>query len=99
MVHHGGATSGYVANLAHFPEEDLTIALMANTSTVNARDLTLEIADLFQAKIINVTESALIIEFTGNPNKTQAFLNLVSSYEITEMSRTGNVALARADNF
>ena len=61
------------------------------------RSEVIEIVDLFQANIVNVTEKALIIEFTGNPNKTDAFLGLMKAYEITEMARTGNVTLARAD--
>ncbi|MEM7473774.1 MAG: serine hydrolase [Planctomycetota bacterium] len=47
FIHHGGATSGYVAFLGHFPENQLTIALLSNTSATNARELSLKIADVF----------------------------------------------------
>lgn len=63
----------------------------------NTRSQIIEIADVFRAKIINVSMQSIIIECTGNVNKIKAFLDLVTPYGIIEMARTGNVALARAD--
>jgi len=57
----------------------------------------IEIADVFRAKIINVSRESIVIECTGNVNKIKAFLDLVTPYGIVEMARTGNVALARTD--
>ena len=54
-----------------------------------------QICDIFRAKIIDVAPQSVNIEMTGNPNKIKAFLNLVDSYEIIEMARTGGVALKR----
>jgi acetolactate synthase-1/3 small subunit len=54
-----------------------------------------QICDIFRAKIIDVAPQSVNIEMTGNPNKIKAFLNLVASYEIIELARTGAVALKR----
>jgi acetolactate synthase-1/3 small subunit len=54
-----------------------------------------QICDIFRAKIIDVSSQSLNIEMTGNSNKIKAFLSLVEPYGITEMARTGGVALKR----
>lgn len=52
-------------------------------------------ADIFRAKIIDVASDSLIIELTGNKSKLEAFLNLLSDYEILELARTGIAGLSR----
>ena len=52
-------------------------------------------ADIFRAKIIDVASDSLIIELTGNKSKLEAFLNLLSDYEILELARTGIAGLCR----
>ena len=61
----------------------------------DARSKLIEIARLFRAKVIDVSNASMIIECTGNENKIRAFLNLVAPFGIKEMARTGNVALTR----
>ena len=36
-----------------------------------------QIADLFEARVVDVEPSSLIIQCTGNPNKIKAFLNKI----------------------
>lgn len=53
------------------------------------------IADVFRAKIVDVSTNAVMIELTGNQNKLDAFLNLMSDFEVLEMVRTGLTGLGR----
>ena len=46
------------------------------------------IADIFRAKIVDVSKNSLIIELTGNVNKIEAFINLLDGFDILEMVRT-----------
>jgi acetolactate synthase-1/3 small subunit len=55
----------------------------------------MQVCDIFRAKIIDVAANSLNIEMTGNSNKVRGFINLIEPYGITEMARTGNVALKR----
>ncbi len=55
----------------------------------------LEIASLFRGNVVNVNKDSLIIECTGNPNKISAFFNMLQSYDIVEMARSGSIALER----
>ena len=53
------------------------------------------IADIFRAKIVDVSKDSLIIELTGNQDKIDAFINLLDGYEILELARTGIAGLGR----
>lgn len=56
------------------------------------------IADVFRAKIVDVGSDSVMIELTGNQNKLDAFLNLMSDFEVLEMVRTGLTGLERGAN-
>ncbi len=46
-VQHSGSTAGYRGHLARFPDQDLALAVMCNTSTGNAGRLLHQVADLY----------------------------------------------------
>ena len=48
-----------------------------------------------RGEIISVAEDCLIIELTGTQNKLEAFLNLLTDYEVLELARTGITGLSR----
>ena len=54
-----------------------------------------EIANVFRAKIVDVSHSSLIIEVTGNHEKVEGFVELVRQHGIVELVRTGAVAIGR----
>ena len=56
------------------------------------------VADIFRAKIVDVSKNSLIIELTGNANKIQAFISLLDGFDIIEMVRTGLTGLGRGKN-
>ena len=53
------------------------------------------IADIFRAKIVDVSPNSLMIELTGNQNKLDAFLTLMADYGVLEIVRTGLTGLER----
>jgi len=55
----------------------------------------IEIADIFRAKIIDVSKNNVIIEVTGTTSKIKAIEDLLSQYGIVELATTGKVALSR----
>ncbi len=61
----------------------------------------LRIADIFRCKVIDVSLVDLTLEATGNHEKLQAIISLLTKFGIKEMVRTGTVAMRRsmqADN-
>lgn len=55
-----------------------------------------EIANVYKAKIIDLSIGSMIMELTGEPNKLDGFLSILSEYTILEVCRTGITALARS---
>jgi len=55
----------------------------------------MQITDIFRAKIVDVQPKSLTIEVTGNESKVEKFLDLMSSFGVQEITRTGRVALPR----
>jgi acetolactate synthase-1/3 small subunit len=62
------------------------------------RQAVISIADIFRAKIVDVEAESLMLEMTGNRSKVEAFLNLLSGYEILELARTGLTGLSRGSS-
>jgi len=52
-------------------------------------------ADIFRAKIVDVTPSSFTIEATGDEGKLEALAELLRPMGIQELVRTGKVAIAR----
>lgn len=55
----------------------------------------LRIADIFRAKVVDVTPLSYTLELTGDEEKLDAFIELLKPYGIQDFARTGKVAMAR----
>jgi acetolactate synthase-1/3 small subunit len=62
----------------------------------SARAEILRIADIFRAKVIDVTAASYTLEVTGEESKIEAMLELLRAFGIQEVVRTGKVAIARS---
>ena len=52
-------------------------------------------ANIFRARIVDVSRDSMIIEITGDEDKIDAFIDLVKTYGIIELARTGVTAMIR----
>jgi len=59
------------------------------------RQAILEIAGIFRARIVDVSQTSITVEATGNMEKLNGLLLLLRPYGILELARTGLVALER----
>jgi acetolactate synthase-1/3 small subunit len=55
----------------------------------------LRTADIFRAKVVDVTPVSFVLEATGDEAKLEAFLELLRPMGVQELVRTGKVAIAR----
>ncbi|MEM8550155.1 MAG: acetolactate synthase small subunit [Verrucomicrobiota bacterium] len=88
-----------VIQVTHFSERTAFVArelvMLKIAADQSTRSQIIEIADIFRAKIVDVSPDSIIIECTGNENKIRAFLELITPFGIKEMARTGMLALPR----
>lgn len=54
-----------------------------------------EIANIYKAKIIDLSPGSMSMELTGEPEKIDGFLEILRPYQIIELCRTGITAMER----
>ncbi len=79
------------------PEESVyrELCLVKVRTSEEKRQTISTIADIFRAKIVDISPDSITIEITGNQSKITALLAMLSEYEILELARTGIVGLGR----
>jgi acetolactate synthase-1/3 small subunit len=76
-----------------YVDRELVLVKVAVDSKTRAE--VMQITDIFRAKIVDVQPKSLTIEVTGNESKVEKFLDLMRSFGVLDLSRTGKVALPR----
>ena len=83
-----------VAEGEHVEREMMLIKLKA---TGDDRQELKRLADIFRAKVIDVTDVSYVVELTGASKKLDAFIQAVPEGLITEVVRSGPTAIARGE--
>ena len=71
------------------------LALIKVKATSSSRSEIIEIVDIFRASIVDVAGDSVTIEITGDEDKIDSLLNLLRSFGIKEVARTGSIAMLR----
>ena len=72
--------------------ELIVIKVNADSST---RSEIIEIVNIFRGRIIDLQPDSVICEITGQDDKAEAVIKMLSKFGIIELARTGVVALGR----
>lgn len=72
--------------------EHLLVKVRVDNTT---RSQVLEAVTLFRARVVDVATDSLVIEVTGDSNKTQALLKVLEPFGIREMAQSGLLAIGR----
>src|SRR6184192_3018384 len=76
-----------------YVDRELILAKVGVDSKTRAE--VMQITDIFRAKIVDVQPKSLTIEITGNESKVEKFIDLMKTFGVLELTRTGKVALPR----
>ena len=74
---------------------DREMVLVKVYAEAETRAEVLRIAEIFRAKVVDVTPKTYVLEVTGDEGKIQAVVDLLKPLGIKEMVRTGKIAIAR----
>ncbi len=77
-----------------FVEREL-ILIKVYTPSAQVRSEVFQIAEVFRAKVVDISNSSITIEVTGNTQKAEAFIEMMEPFGVRELARTGAVALGR----
>jgi acetolactate synthase-1/3 small subunit len=56
----------------------------------------IQLVQVFRARIVDVGQDQLMIEISGQEKKIEAFIELMRPFGISELARTGRIALVRS---
>jgi len=84
-----------VSDLSATPMVSRDLAMVKVNATSENRTHIMQIVDVFRAHIVDFTSNSFIIEITGDEDKINGFVEVLRPLGITEMVRTGIVAMAR----
>lgn len=76
-----------------FVERELV--LIKVQTTPETRSEIMQIAEIFRAKVVDISPKTLTLEATGSQLKVEAIIKMVKPFGIKELARTGRVALKR----
>jgi acetolactate synthase I/III small subunit len=80
-----------------FVERDLML-IKVKAPPGNARSEVRELAEVFRGRIVDVATSEVVVEISGPERKVEAFIELMRPFGISELVRTGRIAIVRGSN-
>jgi acetolactate synthase-1/3 small subunit len=86
-----------VVDLTDSPHIERELALIKVTVPKGTLEQIKNINDIFRGNVVDITSKSVTIEVTGPPDKIDAAINLLSSFGIKEIARSGMVALKRGE--
>ena len=78
---------------AHVERELLLVKIHTPTAALRAE--VFQIAEVFRAKVVDISQTTVTIEATGTAEKTDAFIEMLEPFGVRELARTGVVSLGR----
>ncbi|ETX06225.1 acetolactate synthase small subunit [Candidatus Entotheonella palauensis] len=86
-----------VTDLSEESHVDRELVLIKVHAEAESRAEVLRLADIFRAKIVDVTPKTYILEVTGDEGKIRALIELLKPLGVKEVVRTGKIAIVRGN--
>ena len=77
------------------PGLEREMALVKIAATGENRAEALRLAEVFRARVIDISPQSFVFELTGTPVKIDAFVEMMIPIGLVELARTGVVAIGR----
>lgn len=77
---------------------DRELVLVKIKADTAVRGEIMQIANIFRARIVDISRTSVIIEATGNQGKIDAIVEAFEQFGIIELVRTGKVSMVRGTN-
>ena len=84
-----------VKDITSRPCVERELMLMKIEASIYTRSQILEIVQIFRSKVVDISESSITIEVTGDPGKIITIQKLLQPYPILEIVRTGKISVER----
>lgn len=85
-----------VHDVSNVPSVTRDLALIKVRAGHDRRAEVLQVAEVFRARVVDVSPEALIFEITGTEDKINSLVDVLRPFGILGVARTGRVAMVRA---
>lgn len=86
-----------VQDVSNVPSVTRDLALIRVRAGHDQRAEVMQVAEVFRARVVDVSTDALIFEITGTEDKINSLVDVLRPFGILGLARTGRVAMVRAD--
>jgi acetolactate synthase I/III small subunit len=84
-----------VQDISQQPCVERELMLIKINATASNRAEVIQVAQIFRARVVDLSEDALTLEVVGDPGKIVAIIQMLTKFGIREIARTGKIALVR----
>lgn len=84
-----------VKDITNRPCVERELMLIKVEASAITRSQILEIVQIFRSKVVDISDKSITIEVTGDPGKIITIQQLLQSYNIIEIVRTGKISVER----
>ncbi|MGL5832116.1 MAG: acetolactate synthase small subunit, partial [Waterburya sp.] len=84
-----------VQDISQQPCVERELMLIKVNASASIRPEVIQVAQIFRARVVDLSEEALTLEVVGDPGKIVAIIQMLTKFGIREIARTGKIALIR----
>ncbi|PSB10767.1 acetolactate synthase small subunit [Pleurocapsa sp. CCALA 161] len=84
-----------VQDISQQPCVERELMLIKINANASNRAEVIQVAQIFRARVVDLSEEALTLEVVGDPGKIVAIIQMLTKFGIREIARTGKIALVR----
>lgn len=84
-----------VNDITDTPCVERELMLIKVNATASNRAEVIQLAQVFRARVVDISEDTLTLEVVGDPGKMVALAKMLNKFGVREIARTGKIALTR----
>ncbi|MGL5805796.1 MAG: acetolactate synthase small subunit [Xenococcaceae cyanobacterium] len=84
-----------VLDITQTPCVERELMLLKVNAIASDRSKVIQIAQIFRARVVDMSEETLTLEVVGDPGKLVAIVQMLNKFGVREIARTGKIALVR----
>jgi acetolactate synthase-1/3 small subunit len=84
-----------VKDITNRPCVERELMLLKVKASPSTRSQILEIVQIFRSKVVDLSDSSITVEVTGDPGKILTIIQLLTPYKIIEIVRSGKISIER----
>jgi acetolactate synthase-1/3 small subunit len=84
-----------VNDITDTPCVERELMLIKVNATASNRTEVIQLAQVFRARVVDISEETLTLEVVGDPGKMVALAKMLNKFGVREIARTGKISLIR----